>query len=820
MSTLLRSLLFGLIAGVVLSLARAPLGLDLFSIPALAGIDLAAYRAFGMLAIAAALLGHRRRPAPVVSWACVGAVLGFALHAAYGGAWVEPGNTYAVALVLVVASLAMTAVRGRLRESAEEDPVRGRAVVGLGLVLAGAGVAVALESIARPLRLLGLATRGDDSLFGFAFLALLAVGAVAFRGLVDGPRRGPAVLAAGPALAAAACLYGVAVLGEFSSREGLDSYLRVSTWDLDTSYIGMVQGDLLIAGRTLLLPAFALGAALSGARRPRELARVLIGAAAGSIVLALVRGDVAGEEARLSLLASERVTLGATLAAVGGLVAILGAGRPPSAASVVGALACVGALILPRWLPASRAFPLSPWERFPPEPSLIVDTPEGLLTVETVSEGGEVLTLDRRRLTPADAGMAADEQRIRLAWGLLSDAARERGRVLLVGQLTPLRAASLAGLGAEQVDRTAAWHRSMSAVEDELFGDSTRPVRGAILDPREARRHLQRGDYDLVLVPPVDGSAPNVELGDWGDTVVCVWIGTAQHAAWRVWSPGVLPSSSGFDDLCIGLSNAPGATLPAGTPAPFGSELTRMWTRPFEREAAARAGVTRRLAEAARSTPLADLTAGLELHYAAQRRSSPWETHAQATEVDPEALRRLREAALSIADDPALQRFLHELWQGIASLLVGKRDIELIYEDLQPLAERFDPWPELERALAAADLEVLEPGHAAERLLKVVASSPYDLNLRAECADALAASGRPAEAAEQVRAALAIQPGRRDLERRLAAALVMAGDPEGVPMVTRLLREDPQDEQLEPYLGPGPWEPLPPAKPGRDAHEH
>ena len=87
----------------------------------------------------------------------------------------------------------------------------------------------------------------------------------------------------------------------------------------------------------------------------------------------------------------------------------------------------------------------------------------------------------------------------------------------------------------------------------------------------------------------------------------------------------------------------------------------------------------------------------------------------------------------------------------------------------------------------------------------------------------LAAAGRPAEAAEQAREALAIQPGRRDFERRLGAALVQAGDPEGAALIERLLEEDPEDEQLQVYLAPGPHPPLPPPAPSShhgDHHDH
>jgi hypothetical protein len=78
---------------------------------------------------------------------------------------------------------------------------------------------------------------------------------------------------------------------------------------------------------------------------------------------------------------------------------------------------------------------------------------------------------------------------------------------------------------------------------------------------------------------------------------------------------------------------------------------------------------------------------------------------------------------------------------------------------------------------------------------------------------------RPADAARELEAVLAIQPGRRDAERRLAIALVRAGDPSGRERVRDLLLDDPDDDELRVYLGNGPYPPFEPRfGPGLDGH--
>jgi len=102
-------------------------------------------------------------------------------------------------------------------------------------------------------------------------------------------------------------------------------------------------------------------------------------------------------------------------------------------------------------------------------------------------------------------------------------------------------------------------------------------------------------------------------------------------------------------------------------------------------------------------------------------------------------------------------------------------------------------------------MESLDPDSAAEHLLRAVHERPLDLDLRKSCAEALSIAGRPKEATEQLRAIDAVQPGRRDVRRLLAMELARAGDPGAEPLLEELLREDPSDDELRAFQGPGPF---------------
>ena len=81
MRDILRTLALGLLAGFALSLARAPVGAVLMSVPAVTAIDAALYRALALVVIALAVSRARVLSAPPsYGLLTLGALLGFALH--------------------------------------------------------------------------------------------------------------------------------------------------------------------------------------------------------------------------------------------------------------------------------------------------------------------------------------------------------------------------------------------------------------------------------------------------------------------------------------------------------------------------------------------------------------------------------------------------------------------------------------------------------------------------------------------------------------------------------------------------------------------
>ena len=816
MRDILRTLALGLLAGFALSLARAPVGAVLMSVPAVTAIDAALYRALALVVIALAVSRARVLSAPPsYGLLTLGALLGFALHGLLLANRVEVGGLPTLGIALLVLGALMWAVAG----GPPKTPSHGKrpdALECLGLGLGGAGAAIALESVARSLRLLGSGTPHDDTVFALSLLACMAIGGVAFGPMFAGAPKLPG-LAVGLGLGALACFYSAHFLGEFSTRTELDAFLRSPPWKLDLAYVGRLQGDALIGARVLLLGGFVLGAILWGTRHRFCLASVLFGAGVGLFCLNAFLIDPTPEPVRvLGLRAAERIALGATLAGFGGILALLGArDRHPRPAVIAGILVCLVVIGYARFGHRPAALPISPWENFPVEPVWTADTPEGFLTVEPGKEGELVLTLDRRRLTPDALEGLADQHRIASAWELLPEDERAGCRVLLIGQLTPTRAFVLRSLGAARVDRTAAWHRSMPAIEAALFAGSPIPSgeQGEVLAPLEAERRLQKGQYELVIAPPTEprGSrAPGPPPE--GYPPVVSWLYTHGNLVHRDLGERVLLSGDGFEYLSIGVHHGEQG-LPSGAPAPGRTPLEILLAWPFDRARDFQRSLGERLAGAGADDPAgsggkADLAKGLALHLAAQERSSPWETVAEGTELDGEALKHLRLAMLAAEPSGPEYFYLRSLWTGASRTLVEKREIDLIYEHLEPLAEALAPWPKLERALAHADFEMLDPASAAERLRKVLREEPYDLSAMIALGHALEMAGDPAAAAVEFERALAIQPDRRDIRRRLAVALVRGGDPRGPELVDELLAEDPEDDGLRVYAGGGPFPPL------------
>jgi hypothetical protein len=745
----------------------------------------------------------------------LGAALGFGLHGLVLAEHVYAASRLEIAGALVLLVLLVRALRPAGPETTEVEPAvdakeRPRATgsssqseqqpspqrnAQLGLLIAGAGVTVALEPIARSLRLLGGASPADEAAFGATFLALIAFGAVAFGPLVPARQRGAAAGAL-LALCALACVESLRTLGSFAVRDALSAFLKQQPWKLDASDISRLKADVLLGARALLLPAFALGAALFVSARGSRLAWILFGAALGHFMLPAVLAQTSDAEPGLA--AATRVVAGIGLAGAGGALACAFASATSRAGRGVGAAVCGVAVVIAVSGLRPVGVPISPWERLQVTPVITLDAPAGLLTIEPTIDFGHVATLDRQRLTPPPSGEAADAQRLRLAWSRVDQAALagpER-RVLLVGQLTPARARTLLALGATHIDRTGAWHAQMELLEERLFEGGERPP-GRILAPGEV---AGAGPWVLAVAPPVQGAAPLVRAGERDGTPRVVWIAARAPCAHLDWGERVLISSDAMSEVSIAPRQPDGH--PSGAPV-RAAPWRRLVLRPFEREAASVAVALKRIADASVGTPSAELTEGLARLAAVQVRSSPFETDAQRVEIDFEALRVLREAALARPPDP----YLRDLWSALAALLADKREIEYVDQYVAPIAERWKPWWQLEVALARAELEALDPAAAAEHLLRAIEERPLDLDLKLACADALSMAGEPRAAVEHLRAVEAVQPGRRDVRRRLAMELARAGDAAAAPLLDELLREDPADEELRAFQGTGPFPP-------------
>ena len=181
--------------------------------------------------------------------------------------------------------------------------------------------------------------------------------------------------------------------------------------------------------------------------------------------------------------------------------------------------------------------------------------------------------------------------------------------------------------------------------------------------------------------------------------------------------------------------------------------------------------------------------------------SSPFETESQQVEIDASVLDLLRDEAL--VGPPSM--FTREAWNWLARVLSGKRDVALIESHIAPIAARWAPWPELEIALARADLEALDPETAVRRLTPLAGSSTAQAELLALLSEAQEQTGDVAAAVQAWRRAHESRPADRSIRRRLAMARVRAGEPGARSAIEALLAEEPEDEELRAFLRPPPW---------------
>ncbi len=848
---LLRLIAAGLLGGVLLSAMRAPTGLDVTHVPAVDGTTAAFFRAAGLL-LFAAVMGRVAKVTEgsgvSVGWLLAAVTAGFGLHGLLLKTLWEPESRlgFGATVVILTAGAYFAVSRpGRGGEGEGEAP---NPIERLGLGAAAAGATLALLCLAYHLRHLGMMQPEDDTVLGLVFLALLTVGAVAFGAPLAKGDRAPAVLAGGLALAAVAALAGVEILHGLLDPGALDAYVR--RFGLDLGLVGTLRYLALIGGAVLVVPGFVAGTALAGARHRRRLSCVLLGAAAGTALWPwfvemramspLSYGQIARGEA--GPWTWERVTHATWIAAAGAAVAAFFGTSGRTRLAAIGA-ALLAALLV--FAPPRRGlWVFAPWQRLPAEPELVLHSRHGMLTVEPARGGARVVTVDRRRVTPLGIEEDQDADRIRFAWALLGHDLRasDAARVLFVGQMTPARAFTFDTLGEIRLDRTVPWHSHAKPIDDFLFQGQGEPP-GTLLAPAEARRRLEDGSYDLVIVPPAHGPvvlpksaanmpwaaapAPATATLDVPDgTTAVVWLDAASPIANRDLGDRAILCSRGMDDLNVGMvlgdatereKDAP-AIVDPGPPAWRQGALSFVRTRALMRADRQKRDVIARIAAANEGGALADLCAGLALHAAAQRPSSPFETPAQRMELDDEAL----EAFARAADAAAPDAFARGWWEGLAEVLTGKRMPDKVLTFVQPVAESHGPWPTLERAVATAYREFGMPSEAADWYGRALESAPYDIALLLDAAEWSGRAGDDAREIELLRRADGIQPDRLDVAKRLGAALLRAGDEAGRAILEAALKRHPEDEELIELIehGPGAREAIGPPVPGAHDHDH
>ncbi|MCB9916742.1 MAG: hypothetical protein H6828_16600 [Planctomycetes bacterium] len=242
------------------------------------------------------------------------------------------------------------------------------------------------------------------------------------------------------------------------------------------------------------------------------------------------------------------------------------------------------------------------------------------------------------------------------------------------------------------------------------------------------------------------------------------------------------------------------ALYAAGAPVPPPPAIELLHQRAYDRGIAAKRRLAQRLAAAEQAPGVLSVLAA---HFAAQRIDNKWESEALAMELEDAVQDALGRAAAG----PTPDALTVQAAEALARVLGEKRRVDALYPTLGPAAERHAPWPALEVALAQADLELLDPAAAVERLEPLLAGRGGSAAAWAMLAEGQQQLGHDEDAARSLERALALAPGNEELERRLAVAAVRAGRPDGPQRLARALDEAPQSEELLRYRGAGPWGP-------------
>lgn len=733
-----RAVLGGGLVGGLLAANRVSRGFDAFSIPAVSGASALLARAIGLALIVFVLARTRstfaqeRRPFFAFLAGCP---LGFTLWSLVSVSLPATGLAGATLTALVFAAIAWFVLRGEATEAGFE--LRD-CIAGSGVAIAGLGLTLGFEGLARITRQLGTASSSEVDLFAVVFLASLAIGAVVFRSLLVSAKAKERGVVLFLAIAGALCWFSLQTVARLTTEAGWGGWVR--EYGMLPHHRGHVQYTLLLAGVTLALPAVALGAALDCMRRT-QLVFAVAGAALG---LAIAPQTLGYNDSELLTIGMEiHVLFGVGTLATG--LAICAFTVREATLIERGACAALAGLVgvFPFLAAVGGVLPLSPWSVIPVQLEAAYHIPEGLLIIERPQGGVSRVSLDGRALAPGPEGAERDSAELDATLGLLSEERRSRGdlRMLLVGQLTPGRALGLVSHDVTRIDRTGAWAAIMPQVESELFANETLP-RGDVLSMSEAKRRWNEGHYDLVWIPSVTGECPAIpEWSADSPSLAVAWFDAAAMAARRSLPERGLLHVDSPDRISIAFVSRPSEAtgLRLGSPTRFDGVLDNLQLHVHQRELWEFDAFAERLRRANEGEEFAALSAAIAQFGSVQRESSPWGTPAEATEVDERSMELLCAAVEAHPKHAATRAWA----ESIGRVLIGKRRIDWLEEFLAPLAEAHAPWPELELLRAEAELEGLLYDRVLERLERLDSSDPTAYLLKGR---ALLGLGRDGEA--------------------------------------------------------------------------
>ena len=838
MRTNVRLLTFGALGGILLSVTRAPLGLDLLTVTAVEGRTAYTFRAAAIFMLAVAIANGRMFSAglrPLLLLASL--ALGYSIH----GLWLDalaPLGThldFVIAVVgILIAMFLVARVSPEVDESEEPDSVQAPTGPSLweqtGVVLSGAAVAIALETTARPLRQLGLGLPADDTAFGIGFFVFLLLGAAAFGKFLPIARHGRMVVVLASGLAVLSCIVSLSRLADFSDPKLLSGFVKhfgsllvfdegqPTIFRVDISHLGTWRVDLLIAGSSLILPGLLLGVALFAARDSLTFAVLLVGAALGTFAtpyfLTSAARPLPFDQLAESSHAAWLMTVAAYAAGIGAVFAAIGARS--AAARSIGILGALALAATPSLISPKDPWLFSAWDQNPAiEPDLVIESAEGLLTVEML-RGSLAATLNRDRLTPLPTEEEADAHRIWRSIDLLGTRDGSE-RVLFVGQQTPSRVESFRRAGVTKVDRTAPWHRHMRALEEVLLSDSEMPPGGEVLSLADARQGLANGDYDLVIVPPNYGrrlptlpaqwdSAPSTmpRNGDWSvpeGTTAVIWLDSASELASTDLGERVLVSTHNFAEPCVGIvlgEPEHGAELPPGAPRTWApSALSTLRLRGYQRQHRSRARLFQNLQAAAIGTPHESFMTALALHYGEQSEISPFGSWDQGVVMTEGMLTSLREACLVEGElSPELRLFTEQIAQTLRTV----RSPDLILEFIEPITRERGAWFELDHAVLKAYMEFDMEEEVTAQLPMLLTERVLDIDLLLLTAVWYRDHGDKQAALEFLTRAHAVQPGRWDVIRPAALLAHELGDDSAEAWLELALELDPDDHEIKEVL--------------------